>query len=106
MEKSNESLLSFINQFNPDEEFKKLDFEEIEEWMNDEWSKLVEVDGISPGEATSIIIDSNYKWMYKNPKRKKFVFEKLLELNSCCQNEVIEYLKGELKKLETLSEKH
>ncbi|WP_156290981.1 hypothetical protein [Oceanobacillus salinisoli] len=100
MENSSESLLSYINKYDPDEELKKLDFKEIEVWIDDEWSELVEVDGVPPGEATSIIIDSNYKWMYNNSKRKKFVFEKLLELNSCNQGDIIEYLKDEINKLE------
>ncbi|MFY0215558.1 hypothetical protein [Bacillus cereus] len=97
MEKSRESLLAFLNDFDADQELYNLTKDEVRDWIIDEWSELQQ-DGISPEEATSIIIDGNYKWMSIKAENEKFVYETLLILNKFEENStVIDFLKEEIK---------
>ncbi|WML56657.1 hypothetical protein [Neobacillus sp. PS2-9] len=80
MDRAQELLIAFVDGFDLEKELNNLSEEEACEWILEEWSEL-QGEGVSSSEATSIIIDSNYKWMSIKPENKIFVFSTLMELN-------------------------
>ncbi|MCG3795994.1 hypothetical protein CON78_26085 [Bacillus toyonensis] len=100
MEKSKELLLSFLDGFNLNKELHNLTTDKVRRRINEEWFEL-QKDGVSPEEATSIIIDGNYKWMSIKAENKKFVYEMLLILNKVKGNsKILVFLNNEINDIE------
>lgn len=74
-------LLKFNENFDLAKKLKELTKEEVREWIEEEWNELIHDHSSSRGEATSIIIDGNHKWMKAKMENELFVYQTLLELN-------------------------
>ena len=104
-----EELVKYLENFDEEKELKKLASEEVLEWIKEEWNEFFGEYNVSRGEATSMILDSNLKWMNQSVDNELFVYQSLLDLNKTVfddeNDSIIQQLKNEINKISKKAEK-